>query len=57
VQCTALAGRHSADDVSAILNHLFRMECAFFAGDALDYEARGFVYENAQRLLLIKDEF
>ncbi len=29
------------------------MERAFLAGDALDDQARGFVYENAQRLLLL----
>jgi hypothetical protein len=30
------------------------MKRSFFAGDALDNKARGFIYENAQRLLLLK---
>ena len=50
----ALPRSHAADDVGAILNHLLRMERAFFAGDALDHEARGFIDENAQRVLLIR---
>src|SRR5271156_1152450 len=45
----AFAGGDSADDVGAVFDHLLRVKRAFAAGEALDDEARFFVYENAHR--------
>ena len=42
------AGSHAANDVGPVLDHLLRMEGAFFAGDALDDEASRFINKNAQ---------
>src|SRR5580693_6113157 len=45
----AFAGRHAADYVCAVVDHLLRVECSFTAGETLDDDACFFVYENAHR--------
>ncbi len=54
VLVAALAGRHAADDVGAVVHHLLGVERALGAGDALHDEARIFVNENAQSCLSSK---
>src|SRR5712664_3582262 len=43
----AFAGRHTANYVRAVLDHLLRVEGTFAAGEALDDQARLFVYQDA----------
>jgi len=43
----ALAGRHAAHYLGAVIHHLLRVERAFGAGEALHDDLRIFVDENA----------
>src|ERR1700730_6397068 len=47
--CAAFARGHATHHVGAILNHLLRVEGAFTTREALDDEARFFVYQHAHR--------
>ena len=53
---TAFAGRHTADDLSSILNHLLCMERAFLSGDALYNEARVLIDKDAHLDLAFLNE-
>ncbi len=44
---SAFSGRHAANDIGAVGDHLFGMEGAFFAGKTLNYNLGVFIYENA----------
>jgi hypothetical protein len=44
VRCAALAGRHAANNLRAVFNHLSGVKCSFFSGDALHNQARVFIY-------------
>ena len=48
VSGAALAGSYATNNIGPVLDHLLRMERAFFAGDALDDEASRFINKNAQ---------
>jgi hypothetical protein len=41
------AGRYTADDFGSVFGASFRVEGAFFSGDALNDEARVFVNQNS----------